>query len=449
MSTQTLTYQRPSALTDPRRLVLETGGGRALLHPAAHPRFFDGWVTRPHLVAEALRQVASVAAAEYWRRERVPAGGGFDPVVTSDGRMLRFESFSLCGGVQARLDLEPEILDGDLLDRGTTNVDVNEPLRRMLTGVAADGMLHLSVGSDGLVATTGEGSVVERRVPLSTRWLRGFAEAQQLASTFELRTELDGRQAAAFLTGLARDTRGWVVPAGRGWRLSSRAAPGSVHLSGSARLASLLPLVRHATALRAYGPHLASGSAPTASVWELRLPGLRYVLMLSPEPARGFSGEGAGLTVLAGRGALDDADEVGRLLDYQSRLEPDLLAEQTGLPAERVRAALACLAVAGRVGYDVTTAAYFQRDLPYDATSVGRLNPRLRQAEELAAAGAVTVVGDSVAEVVSGERTYRVRTRDDGSTACTCTWWTTHRGARGPCKHVLAATLVTSRASAG
>jgi hypothetical protein len=447
VATQTLTYQRPSALADPRRLVLETGGGTALLHPTAHPRFFDGFVTRPHLVAEGLRQVAQVAASEFVRRDRA-ADTGFDPVVTSDGQMLRFESFSLCGGVQARLDLAPEVLDGDVLDRGTTNIDVNEPLRRMLTGVSADGLLHLSVGSDGLVATTADGAVVERRVRLSTRWLRGFAEAQQLASGFELRAELDARQAAGFLGTLPRQARGWVVPAGRGWRLSSRSTPGSVYLSGSQRLESLLPLVRHATALRAYGPTVAPDAGPVASAWELTMSGIRYVVMLSPEPARGFAGEGAALTELAAPGALDDAEEVGRLLQYQPLLEPDVLAQQTGLSVGRVRAALACLAVAGRVGYDVTRAAHFQRDLPYDAAAVAQLNPRLRQAEDLVAAGAVTLVDEASADVASGEHVYRVRVRDDGTPACTCQWWIAHRGSRGPCKHVVASTLARAQVPA-
>ncbi|WP_338089775.1 SWIM zinc finger family protein [Nocardioides lijunqiniae] len=398
------------------------------------------------MVAEGLRQVAQVAASEFWRRDRFAAG--VDPVVTSDGRMLRFESFSLCGGVQARLDLTPEVLNGEVLDRGTTNIDINEPLRRLLTGVPADGLLHLSVGSDGLVATTADGAVIERRVSLSTRWLRGFAEAQQIASTFELRGELDGRHAATFLTSLPREGRGWVVPAGRGWRISSRAAPGSVHLAGSHRLASMLPLVRHARALRAYGPGVSLGAGPVASAWELALPGVNFVLMLSPDASRGFSGEGAALTALAAGGAVDDAEEIGRLLHHQPRLEPDLLAEQIGMTAGRVRSALACLAVAGRVGYDVTEASYFQRDLPYDAASVARLNPRLRQAEELVAAGAVTIVDDAVAEVVSSDRVHRTRVRADGTTACTCQWWITHRGSRGPCKHVVAAALARDQGPA-
>jgi hypothetical protein len=34
--------------------------------------------------------------------------------------------------------------------------------------------------------------------------------------------------------------------------------------------------------------------------------------------------------------------------------------------------------------------------------------------------------------------THRVRLAADGVESCTCQWWTTHRGRRGPCRHVLA-----------
>ena len=46
-----------------------------------------------------------------------------DPVVTSNDDRLRFESFSGCGGVHARLDLLPDALDEAPRASGTTNVD--------------------------------------------------------------------------------------------------------------------------------------------------------------------------------------------------------------------------------------------------------------------------------------------------------------------------------------
>jgi hypothetical protein len=47
------------------------------------------------------------------------------------------------------------------------------------------------------------------------------------------------------------------------------------------------------------GPAVRPGDRPVASTWELSTPELRLTLTLSPEPDRGFSGEGAVLTALA------------------------------------------------------------------------------------------------------------------------------------------------------
>ncbi|WP_224766080.1 SWIM zinc finger family protein [Nocardioides campestrisoli] len=446
MSVQTHvnSYDRPSSLdVGAGRLLLETSGGVALRARSRHPRFFDGMLVHPQVAGSALRQVAQVAAASYVRRDR--NAGGLDPVVTSDGVRLRFESFSLCGGVLARLDVLPEGLDGDVLDRGTTNVDVNEPLRRMLSRLSPAGMLHLSVGTEGLVATTETGAVIETKVPLPARWLRGFAEAAHIGASFEPRLQVSGAEGLRFLTGLGRSASGWLLPAGRGLRLSSRPAPGAVFVSGSQRLESLLPLLPHASTLRAYGPTGDQDVSSAASAWEVVLPGARYLLTLSPEPGRGFSGEGAGLAALAAARTTDDAEAVAAHLGFQPVLDPDLLADASGLSRERVRTALACLGTTGRVGYDVTEAAWFHRELPYDAAAVARLNPRLRRAEALVSDQAVRLVDESSARVRGSETTHTVHTEPDGRTSCTCDWWVTHRGGRGPCSHELAVQMTRAR----
>ena len=104
-------------------------------------------------------------------------------------------------------------------------------------------------------------------------------------------------------------------------------------------------------------------------------------------------------------------------------------------------AALGQLGTAGRVGYDLAEAAYFHRELPYDAGRVERLNPRLGNARALAASGAVRLDGD-LASVVVGDHEHRVRFDGDAAVACTCPWWARYRGSRGKCKHVLAVELV-------
>ncbi|MFD9946197.1 SWIM zinc finger family protein [Nonomuraea sp. NPDC059023] len=429
---QAYSYAAPSFL-DGSRLGLSTSGGRALSGPLPRPRFFSGLVTEAAPAAAGLLALSDVAMTRYHQPR---PGWTRDPVVTCDGQRLRMESFSACGGVYARLDLAA--LDGDILDRGTTNVDVNGPLREALARVGGKDPLHLGVGADEMSVTTLDGAVVEKKVPLPPRWLRGFAEVQVIAAGFDLRAELTGPHAVRFLRSLPRAASAtvWVTPAGRDLRVHTDARPGAVCLAGAGRVATLLPLLRFAKALRVYGPPAGSGS--TASVWELELPGMRYTLAISPAPSRGFSGEGAVLDHLSTDEAAGDADVLAPLLAFEPAIEVGALADASGLAPARVRAALTQLGTAGRVGYDLHESAHFHRELPYDRDQVAELNPRLTAARALASSGAVRVSGDRAEVTTPGG--VRIVGLADGS--CTCEWWFDHRGSRGPCKHVLAARIV-------
>ncbi|WP_046498289.1 SWIM zinc finger family protein [Streptomyces odonnellii] len=445
-SVQALAYSRPSALDSApggRLLGLETSGGLTPAGAEAHPRFFSGFLASPRAAARGLLAVADVAGARYYQRT---AGSSLDPVVTGNGDRLRFESFSGCCGVYARLDVEREGLDGAETGHGTTNVDVNNPLREALSRMTGDDPLHLRVGPDELTVTTLDGPVVEKKVPLPDRWLRGFAEAQVISAGFDLRAELTAPEAVAFLRSLPRGTasRGarWVVPAGGTLRPTTRPVPGAVCLPGPERLAALQRVLRDATALRVYGP--VTDGAATASAWEAVLPGMRLTLTLSPDTARGFSGEGGVLEALATEEAAEDAELISVLLAWEPRIDPAELAERAGLSAERVRAALVRLGTAGRVGYDIADAAYFHRELPYDAGRAERHNPRLVEARALLSSGAVALDGE-LASVASGERRYQVR-EAAGVLSCTCRWWADYRGRRGPCKHALAVRMARREA---
>ncbi|MFI9151326.1 SWIM zinc finger family protein [Streptomyces sp. NPDC053367] len=459
-SLQAVSYRRPSVLESlkgGRRLGLETSRGATPAGAEDHPRFFSGFLTSPQAASAALLGVADVAAARYYQPQR-PAS--LDPVVTGNGDRLRFESFSGCGGVYARLDVLAPGLDGGAVGHGTTNVDVNNPLREALSRLGTDDPLHLRVGPEELAVTTLDGPVVEKKVPLPDRWLRGFAEAQVVSAGFEQRAELPAAEAVRFLRSLPRTTAGrggssgtrWMVPAGSTLRPTTRPVPGAVCLPGPERLVVLQRVLRYATALRVYGPAAGSG-APTAGAWEAVLPGMRLTLTLSPDASRGFSGEGGVLESLATDEAAADAELISVLLAWEPRIDVVDLAAASGLTADRVRAALVRLGTSGRVGYDAAEASYFHRELPYDADRVERHNPRLRSARSLLAAGAVTL--DGALATVTAEDGHAHRVRDTaGVLSCSCPWWARYRGGRGPCKHALAVRMarredVTRAAGAG
>ncbi|MFD2415226.1 SWIM zinc finger family protein [Amycolatopsis pigmentata] len=444
--THTVQYSRPSAvrpgIDGTRSLDLATSGGSTSRGRPAHPRFYSGFLTEPAAAAAAVLAVADVASARYDRRD---LSRFLDPVVTGNGDRLRWESFSACCGVYARLDLLREGLDGDEIGYGTTNVDVNEPLRDALSHIGREDPLYLRVGSDEVAVTTVDGEVVEKKVPLSDRWLRGFAEAAAITAGFDLRAELPAAEAITFLRTAFRPGRGsstvWMMPAGRSLRPTTRPGPGAVCLAGGQRLVSLRRVLRHATGLRVYGPSVDRLDTVASSAWEVLLPGMRLTFVLSPEFGRGFSGEGAALDALASDGAGVDGELLAMLLSWEPRLDPRNLAVRSGLTPQQVRAALAWLGASGRIGFDLADSAYFHRELPYEAQRVDKHNPRLRAARELVDAGAVVLDDDGEgATVTSNGKVHRVRCADS-SPACTCQWWTTYRGGRGPCKHALAVTI--------
>ena len=155
-------------------LSLATSGGVAVGRGGASLLLFR--FRGAAVVAQALLMLARVARTRFYVPPNTLAAvlRAADPVVTSTPEGLRFESFSVCCGVYARLDVDAAALDATHVAPGVTNVDVNPPLRQALAGLRASEPLHLNVGSDALRVSTGAGEIVEEKVPLPTRWLKGL-----------------------------------------------------------------------------------------------------------------------------------------------------------------------------------------------------------------------------------------------------------------------------------
>lgn len=320
---------------------------------------------------------------------------------------------------------------------GTTNVDVNQPLRTALAGVGAATLVHLDVGTDGLAVSTPDATHHERKVDLPDRWVRGFAETPVVASRMDLRAELPGPAATRWLASLPKTQPGssyHLVPSPGGLRQSLRAGPGSVHLAGSGRLGAAARVARFASRLLVYG------DGDLASAWVFELPGARLTLLLSPEPYRGFSGEGGLLDALVTDRAEGDASRLLEHLAWEPVIDPAALAIATGIGRRQVDDAIGFLATSGKVGFDLVEHTWFHRELPWDLDRAEKDNPRLRDARALVADGAVETTTDG-AVVRSGDHRHWVTREGDGY-RCTCLWWAKYEGRRGPCKHVLAVRIL-------
>ncbi len=440
------TYRYPFASEvvgdgDGRRLRLATSGG-----PSANPLFFRGRLLQPVVAADLLLTLGDVARSRF----HVPSAMLIrilelaDPVATCADDRLRFETFSACCSVYARVDLLPDAYEGETTGRGTTNVDFGAAMRSALAGVQDRSRLGLTLGADAVEVEADGGSAVERRVPLPSRWLRGFLEVQAIQAELTTAAEVDAAGARAFLRSIPKAPSKrpvWIAPAERHLRtLHHDPGPGAVSLAGIARLRLLDRVARHATSLRVFA---AAGDSSTG--WQLDVPGARLTLILSPEVWRGFSGEGRALHRLADGAPPAGIAAVRGALGWEPRLGVEALAATTGRSRDDVSGALAALALSGIVGYDLAEAGFFRRELPFDLGRTERLQPRLRDARRLVERDAVRIEAEDGAGFAAwvagpGGVEYRVRSTAAGWT-CTCPWYGRHRGDRGPCKHVLAAQI--------
>jgi hypothetical protein len=443
----TYRYAHPSELTKTGPelgLHLATFGG-AGTEPSEHPFFFDGRMRQPHVVASMLLTLAKVVSTRFF----MPLNPALlDPVVTSSEELLRFEGFSSCCGVYARADLEAATFEADIQGRGTTNVDFNSAMRAALAQLRQSDTVRLAVGAEGVHLTRADKAVIEKKVKLPVRWIKGFTEVQAYLPGLKPRFTIPAVEALRFVRGLPRGgnlrNASWVTALGRGLRLSQREAKGAVRVTGTDRIRILEPMLIHARELRVW-----ADDSSAVSAWEVIFPIGRFSILISPELSRGFSGEGQMLQRLAGNDSTDALPQVKAALRWQARIDAADVGARAGLKPGQVEAALAVLGSRGLVGFDLARAAYFHRELPFHMDKVEALHPRLLDARKLVAEKRVRIVnqtgsGDDLraeAYVLGTDVEHRVRLLPEGD-KCTCPWYGKHQGDRGPCKHVLATRLV-------
>ena len=440
-------YPFPSALeavADKPRLLLATSGGSQL-----HPFFFQGQMRYPRRTADLLLACSLVSRTRFYHpgelRERLLASA--DPVVTSGGERLRFEAFSVCCGVYCRLDLKPEALDGEWTGRGTTNVDFNPPMRAALAGVLGSEDVRLNVGADRVELERTSGSTVEKKVKLPVRWLKGFVEVQSYQCRMKPALEVPASELRQLLRTVPehqtwqKGAVSYIVPAGKGVRLSQREGPKAVAVGAPGRLKILENILRHAKIVRIY-----SGD-DGVSDWELICDECSFHILLSPEAARGFSGEGQALATLARDSGEDLLARIKAQLQWQAKIDPQSLAAHVNAGADAVMASLAMLGSRGLVGFDLSENSYFHRELPFAMDLVEELQPRLRKARALVEEKCVRIVSrraDNIDADVQGDGAEHRVMLAESDARCTCPWYAKHPGERGPCSHILAVEILAN-----
>lgn len=413
------------------------------------PLFFQGFVSYPQVVSRGLLLLADITATRYFNYTPTSQR---DPVLTAQGDCLRAECFSACNGVYARLDLLGSGLDGDI-SFGTTNVDIGAQLRTALANIRQEDKLQLRIGDCGLdvspvkrvaddMLQIGK-TISQRPVKMPDRWVRALGNAAEIHAQMRPAFHLSKMHAQAFVASLPAATgksqAGWLTPSPQGVKLMPRAGKNSVFVSGLHRLSALKRVVTNLAGITFYMPQDGTAGA-FALVADLAC--AQITISLTAQAWQGYSGEGALLHSLAQSQVLAQANDVCGVLGFRSLIEEDAIASQCSIEKNQVQAALAILAVSGKLGFDMTNQAYFHRELPPDDARILKDNPRLVAAQKLV--GQVEPAGENCWLVPSAGKKYRViydKHHGAEHAKCTCAWYLKHTNQRGPCKHILAVQL--------
>jgi len=412
------------------------------------PFFFQGQIAKPKQTAELLRAIMTVVQSRF----HIPAAmlgrvlAEADPVVTANDDRLRFEGFSSCCGAYARLDLLEAAFDGEISGRGTTNVDFNQPMLAALARVKATDELSLAVGPDSVVLRNNDAEVVEKKVKLPVRWMKGFLEVQSVQQRMQHVHQVNPVVAMKFFRSLPRMKTNrrttFVKQSGDGLRLSQIGTGNTVRVGGLERLRVLESLSKNAERLDIYSDELTGASA-----WVLSFLDCRFTLAISPEVWRGFSGEGQALASLA-KSDVDQLPLVRAALKWQSVIQPRVLAMASKLKPATIDAALKTLGSRGLVGFDLAEQAWFHRELPFDLSQVAKLQPRLIAARKLIDGEKIRLHKQTKTtcefRVAGSGVEHHVNVKAGATTTfkCTCPWFNKHGLNRGPCKHILASQMV-------
>lgn len=437
---ETITYQYPSPS------VLKNLKGKEELFLSQYsevqkkdtPCFFYGRLNNPYLTARCLITLSNVVQSSF-NLSPFQLALLKDPIATAGNGKIRFEGFSHCAGVYARVDVLDGGHDGEFLDNGTTNVDFNQPMISALSRISSNERVVMSIGKKEVAIHKDNEKIVERKVPLPTKWIKGLTSVQFYLSEAEHAFTLNRVQALQLFktipNGKPKADYYFIMRGGKPTFTPAKTQEG-ICIGGLHRLRLLEPLLPHIDELKIF-PH------PTmqSTTWQLYFGDIRFSLTLSRDSWRGFSGEGAALESLIEDVPDSWIDIVDKYSYANQEFNPTLLAINEGIDISKLENISGRLSAMGLLGYDLDSNQFFYRRLPYKLGRIISLNPRLKDAEKLIEEEKVRIIqktDNRVEANVEGSGVTHTVILEGDKERCTCTWFSRNQGERGNCKHILA-----------
>jgi len=402
------------------------------------PCFFWGKLKDPYVTSRCLITLSNVVQSSFSLSPSQLAAIK-DPIVTAGNEKIRFEGFSQCAGVYARVDILPGGHDGEFPESGTTNVDFNQPMISALGSVGKTENILLSVGKKEVAVSKGGQKIVERKVPLPTKWIKGLTTVQLFLAQAEKVFTFNKIQTLQLFQSMPNGKpRGdyYLVMRGNKPVFSPVQSANGICIGGIHRLKLLEPLLPLATEMKVF-PHRDMQSV----TWQLYFGAVRFSLSISRDAWRGFSGEGAALESLIEDVPDNWIDAVDKFSYANHEFNPTLLSIEEGVDLKKIENITGRLSAMGLLGYDLDENHFFYRRLPFKLSRILSLNPRLKDAEKLLEEKKVEIVSQTDTRIearVEGTGVNHVVVIEGDTEKCTCMWFSKHQGERGLCKHILA-----------
>ncbi|WP_179333543.1 SWIM zinc finger family protein [Winogradskyella costae] len=402
------------------------------------PCFFWGKLNNPYELSRCLITLSNTVQSSF-NLSPFQLALLKDPIVTAGNNQIRFEGFSHCAGVYARVDVLENGQDGEFIENGTTNVDFNTPLISELGKIKKNDDLVLSVGEKEVGFHKEGESFIERKVPLPSKWIKGLTTVQHYFSESDYALSLNKIQALQLFKTIPNGkvkTDYFLIKRGSKYLFSPLKSNSAVCIGGIHRLKLLQPLIPLINEMKIY-PQKDMQSV----TFILCFNDLNFVFSISRDFWRGFSGEGAALEAL-----IEDLPEnLIKAFDNYSytnqTFNPTLMSFEEHIDVSKIDKLATKLSAMGLLGYDLENNGFFYRRLPFELDRIMSLNPRLKGAEKLLLEGKVEIILKKDNEIEarvegSGVQHYVIIKGD--TQKCTCTWFSKNQGERGACKHILA-----------
>jgi hypothetical protein len=405
------------------------------------PCFFWGSLTDPYVTAKCWSTIAKVVRSSFGP---IPPSLR-DPIVSAGSERLRFEGFSSCNGVYVRLDMKPEAIDGEFIASGTTNVDFNDPMLNALNAIQKNEKVTLAVGQQDVQVITSKAKVVEKKVTLPMRWIKGLTSVQLYLADMDLKFELNKIQTIQLFQSLPKGSvKGdfFITKRAGKFMFSTLATADSVRIGGVQRLRLLEGILSIVDKIFVYE----SSDKQTCSI-VCEFGKMQLLMAFSPDSYRGFSGEGNVLETMTENLPMEWVYGLNSLLKSNEMFDPTMLSIENDIDFGTMDNLTSNLSSMGLLGYDLSEKAHFYRRLPFKTERILSLNPRLKNAKKLIDNEEVEITerrADYIEAKVKGSGVVHKVIIDNNSQKCTCDWFTAYQGKRGICKHILAVKMTIS-----